>query len=187
MPWLLIKNFLGKWWPYIVIAILVVIGLFLVYNAGYNKARTAGELKLSALLLAQSEEAAKKAAEARGKELAHAAEVAKIEQEGVRNAEQIRKVSQKTIDDLNSGSVRLRKRLAAYENGNDMSGSTTSSGVDSRGSVETIGLRLSDATFLVRGADGADLARNALKTCVEIAQRDRAMLMDWYKANSTTP
>uniref|UniRef100_UPI001C2E4DFE hypothetical protein n=1 Tax=Staphylococcus aureus TaxID=1280 RepID=UPI001C2E4DFE len=64
MPWLLIKNFLGKWWPYIVIAILVVIGLFLVYNAGYNKARTAGELKLSALLLAQSEEAAKKAAEA---------------------------------------------------------------------------------------------------------------------------
>lgn len=180
-----LKLFLGKWWPYIVIAILVVIGLFLVYNAGYNKARMVGELQMSRVLQAAAEESARKVAEARGRELAHAAEVAKVEQEGVKNAENIRKKYQVTIDDLNSGTLRLRKRLAAVENAHGMPGSATSPRVGSGGVVETIGLRIADAAFLVRRADDADLARNALKTCVEIAQKDRAMLTEWYKSQGT--
>lgn len=182
-----IKLFIGKWWPYIVIAILVIVGLFLVYNAGYNKARTAGELKMSAMLQAAAEESARTAALLRGKELAHAQEVAKLEQEGVQNAEQIRIASEKTIDDLNAGNLRLRKRLAAAETTPTMPGAGTSPGLVVGGSEQTGGLRAPDAVFLVRGSDAADLRANALKTCVAIAQKDRAMLMDWYKTNGTKP
>lgn len=187
MGWLLIKNFLGKWWPYIVIAILGAIGLYLVYNAGYNKAKVAGDLHLSKVMQAAAEESARNVAIARGRDLAHASELAKIEQEGVQNAEKVREGLQKTVDDLNSGNLRLRKRLAAVESTNGVPGSTPATGVDSGRSVQTIGLRVADAAFLVRRSDDADLRANALKTCVEIAQKDRTMLMDWYKSHGTKP
>lgn len=180
--WSLVK----KAWPYLVIVLLLCLGAFLVYKAGYNKAWTAGELRMSQVLQAEAEEKVRMAAILRGQELAHRSEISKLEQEGVNNAEEIRKNLETTIADLNSGTLRLRKRLAALESRGPMPGSGPVTGVDRSGSAETSGLRSADAVFLVRTADGADQRANALKTCVTIAHKDRAMLMEWYNKKGTT-
>lgn len=158
--------FLAKYWKILGGTLLVVILLGGAYWMGYDKAQTLGEKRVAELLEASQADYAARIAEVRGRELALSQKVAEADRQGAKNVEQIRAQMQSTIDDLSSGNRQLRKRLAAVEIPTGTGPTTPSPGLGGTGSVETVGLRIDDAQFLVRRADESDVRAEALKTCV---------------------
>jgi hypothetical protein len=180
-------EWLRKYWAYLVIVIAFLVGTYLIYNAGYTKAAMIGQHNIDVMLQAAADEKAKLQADLRGVQLASSARAAQLDKEGAANAEQIRQDADKTIADLSAGNLRLRKRLAAVEQKPGSSpNSGPSTGVGGAGSVQTVGLRVDDAQFLVRRSNDADLRANALKTCVAQYNAARQTALDWYKSHGTS-
>ncbi|KVE35254.1 lysis system i-spanin subunit Rz [Burkholderia sp. TSV86] len=111
---------------------------------------------------------------ARDTEARRAADMATLDANYQKELNDAKTISDRTIADLQSGSVRLRQRFTCNAGGGSVpSGAQAGTSTSSTDAASSGGLRQADADFLVRFADRADQCAIQVNALQAVIRRDR--------------
>lgn len=168
------------WWlralPYVAVVTWVAVSGFGLYHHGYDVAATkyngiiseANKVHADELISLQ-----RQVADAEHAAQAQAAAIDQHYQEAIANEKQS---TDRTINDLRTGAISLRKRLAAITiTAAGMPCTATSAGCGD--GAATVGLQAEDAALLVRLSAEADAIVQQLNACQAVVRADRAVVV----------
>ncbi len=157
----------------VLIALAAIFGaLYGAYHFGASVQADADQVIAQGVKIASDKQHIDDVNAARQAERDHAVDMAVLDSKYQKVIENEKAITESTIADLRTGTVSLRKQLAAVK----LPASTAGTPATSTGSSDATyspGLREADAGFLVRLADDADAAVNRLAACQAIVRADR--------------
>lgn len=163
----------------LVVALALLFGAFMFGHHVEHQARVAEVSLLQAgyakSLAAANQQRADAEQAARDTEAKRVADMAALDANYQKELSDAKTVSDRTIDDLRAGNVRLRQRFTCNA-GSGSVPSTAQAGTRTSGAdaASAGGLRQADAGFLVRLADEADRCAIQVKGLHEVVRGDRA-------------
>jgi hypothetical protein len=164
-----LNTLLLKWG----IAAAIILGcLFGAYRHGVNVTNAARDSQDNEKLAQAEAKVAKAERKARETERKSAETIAAIEARLSQENQSAQAEDQRTIDQLRTDNLRLRKRFSCSSTGASSVPKTGASSSSSDAGAAS-GLQRPDAEFLIRLAGRADAVARQLKACQSILQSDR--------------
>ncbi|WP_409440504.1 lysis protein [Pseudomonas luteola] len=163
------QSLILKWG---IAAAIVLALLYAPYRYGVHETNEKRDSQDNAALAKANEKVAEAERKARETERKSAETIAAIEARLSQENQSAQAEDQRTIDQLRTDNLRLRKRFSCSSTG-AASVSTPSTGTGSSDAGAASGLQRADAEFLIRLAGRADAVARQLKACQSILQSDR--------------